>query len=57
MEKILGTMILKAHEPAEPEVVLKVKEFVLVFYGAAWDPKSVEVAKALDALLKQINKR
>lgn len=51
MEKLFGTTILKENLIAEPEIILKVKEFVLVFYGGCWDPRCQEVAKGLNSYL------
>ena len=38
METLFGTLILKENLECEPEIVLKVKEFVLLVYGAMWAP-------------------
>ncbi len=56
MEKLFGTTILKENLIAEPEIILKVKEFVLVFYGGCWDPRCQEVAKGLNSYLQMANK-
>jgi len=35
--------------------VLRFKEFLLVFYGAAWSQKSQEIAESISAALVELN--
>ena len=55
MEKLLGTTILKENAQAEPEIILNVREFFVLFYGGAWDGKTKKVAESLTKLLNLVN--
>ena len=39
----------------EADDVLKFKEFMLVFYGAAWSQKSKDIAEAISTILVDLN--
>ena len=56
MEKLIGTNLLKQNEYHDSKYILGVKEFIILFYGASWDGKSLKVAEALNQLLMVYNK-
>ena len=51
MEILFGEEIIRDGNEVETEEVCNFKEFMLVFYGAAWSPKSLKVAEAINKFL------
>lgn len=51
METLLKEIILKDGQEIEFEEILGFREFMLVFYGASWLPKSKQVAAAINKFL------
>jgi hypothetical protein len=52
MEILLKETILRDNSDIEFEETLNFKEFLIVFYGASWLPKSKQVADAINELLE-----
>jgi hypothetical protein len=44
MDKLIGTNLLKAELYCDAKQLLSVKEFVILFYGASWDTKSIIIS-------------
>ena len=55
MEIVAGDIILKDMQEVEADEVFRYKEFLLVFYGAKWSPKSEELAEAIGTVLVELN--
>ena len=55
MEKLVGTEITRGGTECDAEVMLKFKEFLLVFYGAHWSSASRQVAGKINELMKAVN--
>ena len=56
MEYLFGQYIIKDSQEVEAEEILTgFKEFMLVFYGAAWSTKSNQVANQINELLIRQN--
>lgn len=56
METILNSNLLKEKQWHDSKRLLQVREFVVGFYGAAWDAKSVQVAERLGEMLQTFNR-
>ena len=56
MDKLIGTNLLKAELYCDAKQLLSVKEFVILFYGASWDTKSIIISAQLNLLLNTYNK-
>lgn len=55
METLLKEIILREGQEIEFEEILGFKEFLIVFYGASWLPKSKQVASAINCYLDTNN--
>lgn len=56
VDRLLGESLTRNLKPVSTSSVLSsFKEFLLLFFGAAWDPKSTKLAAALREFLKQQN--
>ena len=52
----MGTSIKKDNESVEAEEILNhFKEFLLIFYGAYWSPRSIQVVNCLNNFLVELN--
>ena len=56
MDNIVKDTILREGREVEAEDILTgFREFLLVFYGAAWAPKSHQIANAISSVLLEQN--
>ena len=55
MELVSGDIILKDQQEIEADDVFRYKEFLLVFYGAGWSQKSVELSEMIGTILVELN--
>ena len=55
MELLTGEIMCRDMQEIEADDVLKFKEFMLVFYGAAWSQKSKDIAEAISTILVDLN--
>ena len=56
MESLYGEVILRDNAEAEADDIFSnFKEFLLVFYGAAWSPKCDQIASAINTLVVELN--
>ena len=55
MENIVGTQIQRGNDTVDAEVMLKFKEFLLVFYGSYWSTEARQVAARINEFMKAVN--
>ena len=55
MEILCGDSILRDQQECEVDEIFRFKEFLLVFYGAAWSQKSQELSEFISAALVELN--
>ena len=56
MESLFTDAILRDKEDVDAEEILTgFKEFLLVFYGAHWSPKSYDIAEKINNLVMEQN--
>ena len=56
LDYLMGTSIKKDNESVEAEEILNhFKEFLLIFYGAYWSPRSIQVVNCLNNFLVELN--
>ncbi len=55
MEILFKQTILRDNGDIEFEEIINFKEFLIVFYGAAWLPKSKQVSNAINEFLEVAN--
>ena len=56
MESLFTDAILRDKEDVDAEEILcGFKEFLLVFYGAQWSPKSYDIAEKINTLVMEHN--
>ena len=56
MEKLIGTNLLRGEQYIDAKQVLGVREFLILFYGASWDQKSVQIGEKIATLMTTYNK-
>ena len=55
MELLQGELMCRDMQEIDADDVFKFKEFLLVFYGASWSQKSVNVAESISNILVELN--